>query len=133
MRALLLPLALAACAEQAPSPEAAARADRRLADATRGRVPGEPVACIGTLGLQGPERIDATTLVYRTGATRVWLARLPDACTGLDDFDTILVVRQFNGAQLCEGDTFQTIDRTAGFPRSGLCRFGRFVPYVKAK
>lgn len=130
---LLIPALLAGCAAQAPSPEAVARADQRLADATRGRVPGEPRTCISTLGLQGPERIDATTLAYRTGASQLWLARLPAPCAGADDPDTILVVRQSNGTQLCRNDTFQLVDRTGGFPRGGLCRFGEFVPYVKVK
>ena len=130
---LLAPALLAGCAAQAPGPEAAARADRRLAEATRGRVPGKPVTCISTLGLQGPDRIDATTLAYRSGASQLWLARLPDACPGIDDPDTILAVRQFNGAQLCRNDTFQLIHRTGGLPRGGLCRFGDFVPYTKTR
>jgi hypothetical protein len=129
----ILLLSLAACATEAPSPEAVARADRRFADATKGRVPGEPQTCIPTQGLSGPIQIDPRTLVYQTGASRVWVNRLDPPCPGVDDFNAIPVVRIFNGTQLCAGDLFTMVDRTGGFVRSGLCRFGKFTPYVKAK
>lgn len=129
--ALVLAAALAGCTAQAPSPEAIAKADQRLADATRGMVPGAPQSCISSLGLRGPTQIDATTLIYRTGANQVFVNRLDPPCAGLGDIDSLLVVRPLAGTQICERDMFTIVDRTGGFPR-GTCNFGKFTPYRKA-
>lgn len=122
---------LVGCTAQQPSPEAVARADQRLAEATRGLVPGEAQSCISSLGLRGPTQIDPSTLIYRTGANQVYVNRLSAPCPGLDQSDTVLVVRPLTGSQFCDGDMFTLVDRTSRFPR-GTCNLGRFTPYRKA-
>lgn len=123
---------LAGCTARQPSPEAVARADQRLAEATRGLVPGKPQSCIASMGLQGPTQIDPSTLIYRASANQVYVNRLGVPCPGLDQSDTVLVTRQLNPSQLCASDTFTLVDRTSRFPR-GTCSYGRFTPYRKAK
>lgn len=133
VRAVILLLALTACTAQAPGPEAAARADRRLAEATRGRVAGEPARCIDARSLRGPERLGAGVLAYRVGADQLWLNRLPSSCPNVDNPSTIVLVRHSSSGRLCEGDPFELLHSTGRFPLGGVCSFGPFVPYQKVK
>ncbi len=124
---LLAPLALVACATTADS---TAASDAELARALEGRVAGPPQRCLDDFRRTNPQIIGDRTLLYRESGRRIWVNTLPEACPGLSS-DRIPVFKIY-GSQVCKGDIFETIDRSAGF-RGGSCRLGDFVPYEKPK
>lgn len=104
-----------------------ATAARDLADALEGRVPGKPQNCISSTGLNGPQIIDSSTILYREGR-RVWRNDLPSSCPSLDRFSVIIA--ELHGSQICRNDLFRAVDPGSRIP-GPHCRFGQFVPYVK--
>jgi hypothetical protein len=121
-------LVLAGCAsstELQASRQAEAATD--LAEALKGRVAGTPQNCISQAGTNGPQIIDARTVLYRDGK-RIWRNELASDCPSLDQ-DSILVV-ELHGSQICKNDLFRPIDRGSRIP-GPYCRFGQFTPYVK--
>ena len=116
----LLPL-LAACASL---PADTARAD--LAAILDGRSAGVPVRCLDRQGIDGPQIVDARTLIYRENRRRLWVNTLPAACPALRR-DSYLIVQMY-GSQLCENDRFQAAQSTDVVP-GPICRLGRFVPW----
>ena len=121
-------LALAGCTGNAALRESQqARAERDLAEALEGRVAGKPQDCVSTMGLGGPQVIDANTLLYREGG-RVWRNDLPSSCPSLDRFS--IIVAELHGSQICRNDMFRPVDPGSRIP-GPHCRFGQFTPYVK--
>lgn len=131
MRRFLAPLCAVALAGCAANPEVVAdrqaRAERDLAEAIKGRVPGAPVECISSLSLNGPQIIGDDTLVYRD-LSRLWVNKLDAPCPGLSG-DPVIVI-EMHGSQLCRLDRFRAVDRVGGIP-SGSCMLGKFTPYTK--
>ncbi|WP_066800913.1 DUF6491 family protein [Sphingomonas soli] len=124
-------LALAGCAAQADPAQSRKqeRAERELAKALEGRVAGEPTDCISSMGSNGPQIIDANTLLYRQGS-RVWRNDLDGGCPGLDPGDTLII--EVHGSQLCRRDMIRV--REPGSSILGpSCSLGKFTPYTKAK
>lgn len=106
-----------------------ARADRELAEALKGRVPGKPVSCVRADRVNGPQVIDDNTILYRESGVRVWRNDLPDGCPSLHG-DPLLVL-ELHGSEICENDIFRVVDRASSMPM-GSCRFGKWTPYSKA-
>lgn len=106
---------------------AEAREASALAKVLDGRVAGTPQNCISTMSTNGPQIIDARTLLYRQGR-KVWRNDLPESCPGLDDDD--LLVIEIHGSQLCRNDRFYANSRMSVVPGPS-CRLGSFTPYVK--
>lgn len=104
-----------------------AEAARDLAEALKGRVAGTPQNCISQAGINGPQIIDARTVLYRDGP-RIWRNELASDCPSLDQ-DSILVL-ELHGSQICKNDLLRPIDRGSRIP-GPYCRFGQFTPYVK--
>ena len=120
--------ALAGCAANGEFQQSQrARADRELADALKDRVAGEPVDCVSTPGLDGPQIIDRKTILYRSGG-RLWRNELAAECPGLSPYDTIIV--ELHGSQICRNDHFRTIDPGSRIP-GATCLFGKFTPYSR--
>ena len=126
MRALILPFLLAGCAA-APDDMSG---DRELAKITAGRNAGAPQSCINQSQIQGPQIVDARTVVYRQTGRRIWVNTLTNECPGLRP-DATLVVEPF-GSQLCENDRLRTVYPGQSIP-GPYCRFGKFTPYDKPK
>ena len=124
----LCALALSGCTASVQESQGPTKAERELADALKGRTSGEPVDCISTMGLQGPQVIDSKTVLYRESGRTVWRAELPDGCPSLRPLDTLVV--EVWGAQLCRNDRFRSITPGMSIP-GAYCRFGRFTPYRK--
>jgi hypothetical protein len=129
-RIALCGVALAACTASAEQSGQISRADRELADALKGRVAGEPVDCIDTTTVNGPQIIDKDTLLYRQTGRTVWRNELAASCGGLSPMDTIII--ELHGTRMCRNDMFRAVSGSGRIP-GPYCRLGKFVPYRKVK
>jgi hypothetical protein len=116
-RALLLPLALAACADRP--------GDR---DPLAGRVAGEPVDCITLSQQTAPQVVDANTILYRGSARRIYRTGPVGACPGLNAQGPHTLIIDVYGGQICRNDRFRVLTPGQTIP-SAFCRFDRFTPY----
>ncbi|WP_234030247.1 hypothetical protein [Erythrobacter mangrovi] len=101
------------------------KGEAKLAKLLEGRVAGEPTNCIRTFGSRNITQIDGTALVYKDGKT-IWVnrTRTPDA---IDDSE-IMVIKRFDGTNLCRTDHITLVDRLSG-SFSGIIILDDFVPY----
>jgi len=122
--AALTMLAAPAFADEPAQPEMT-KGEAKLAKILEGRVAGEPTRCIRTIGSRNLQQIDRTALVYKDGKT-IWVnrTRTPDA---IDDSD-IMVIKRFDGSNLCRTDNITLVDRLSG-SFSGIIFLDDFVPY----
>ena len=102
--------------------------EERLAKLIEGRTAGEPRDCIFTPGNRNLTIIDKTAIVYRAGS-KVWVNRTAHP-EDIDDND-ILIIKRFDGSQLCRQDQITLADRGTGM-FSGVIFLTDFVPYEKA-
>ena len=93
-------------------------------------VSGKPENCIQPFSNDGPQIVDAHTILYREGASRFWRTGPIGACPALRPFTTLIVERF--GGQLCRNDRFRVLEPGVRIP-SAYCRFDRFTPYTKPK
>ena len=107
------------------------KAQKELADALAGHVPGKPVNCIPNYRTNNMRVIDDGTILFQDGRT-IYLQRPRNACYGLSNGSRTLVTRQFGTNNLCDGDINRLVDLSAGI-QGGACVFGPFVPYTKPK
>ncbi|WP_341713326.1 hypothetical protein [Erythrobacter sp.] len=125
--ALTAALTLLAAPALADEPEQAemTKGEAKLAKLLEGRVAGEPSHCIRTFGARNITQIDGTALVYKDGKT-IWVnrTRTPDA---IDDSE-IMVIKRFDGTNLCRTDHITLVDRLSG-AFSGIIILDDFVPY----
>jgi hypothetical protein len=118
-------LAVAACATAADT----RKADSDLAKALAGRTPGKPVDCIDRSTVDGPQIIDSTTLLYRSGR-HVWRNTLEASCPALRQ--TSILIVEAHGSQMCRNDLFRATEVGSVVP-GPICRLGKFTPYEKPK
>ena len=95
-------------------------------DPLAGRVPGKAKECLDLDRVQGPDIVDAHTILYRENRRRVWRTGPVGACSFMRTGDS-LVIESFAGRQICRNDRFYV--RTPGTLLGGSCRFTAFVPY----
>ena len=95
-------------------------------DPLDGRVAGAPVDCIDLSRINGPDIVDASTILYRQSAKRIWVTGPVGECPSLRPMDTLIV--EVQGSRLRRNDLFRTVTPGLSIP-SGVCRFRRFVPY----
>lgn len=107
------------------------KAQKELADALAGHVPGKPVNCIPNYRTNNMQVIDDSTLLFQDGRT-IYLQKPQGACYGLANHSRTLVTRQFGTNNLCAGDINRLVDLSIG-AQAGACVFGPFVPYTKPK
>lgn len=98
-------------------------------DPLAGRMAGKPVDCIDLDGVQGPEIVGPRIVLYRQSAQRVWLTGPASACPALRSADGLVV--EVYGRKVCRRDRFRV--RSNGAVLGGVCRFGSFVPYDRAR
>ena len=122
---------LAACttapAEVTRSPEA----QKELAEALAGRVPGKPVTCLPNYRTDNMQIIDDWTILFRDGRT-IYLQNPRGGCPGIASRRNVLVTRLFGGSQLCSGDISHLLDPVSGI-QGGACVFSEFVPYTRPR
>lgn len=106
-----------------------AKAQKELAKALAGHVPGKPVNCIPNYRSNNMQVIDDSTILFQDGRT-IYLQKPRGACHGLSNGSRTLVTRQFGTNNICDGDINRLVDLTAGI-QGGACVFGPFVPYTK--
>lgn len=131
MRKIIATLAVtAAAAGLVAMPVEAARksGEERLAKMIEGRTAGDPKSCIFTSGSRSLTVIDKTAIVYKDGS-RVWVNRTAHP-EDLDE-DDILVIRRFDGSNLCRQDMITMADRSTGM-FTGAVFLEDFVSYTKA-
>ncbi len=100
-----------------------------LAKLLEGRVAGEPQSCVRSLPSENINVIDGTALVVGRGKTIY--VNVPQHPDSLDE-DDVLVIRRYNGSQLCRLDWIETRDRLGGF-YNGNVMLGDFVPYTRVE
>lgn len=134
MKVLIISLAaitVAGCA--APDPQAArASAERariELAEAVRGRVPGEPQTCVQLRTIRGNRSAGERAIIFEGPGDTVYVNRPPAGCPELS-MGRALVTRTTT-SQLCRGDIATVVDPVTGFFH-GSCGLGEFVPYRMA-
>jgi hypothetical protein len=107
------------------------KAQKELAEALAGRVPGPPQHCIRNYRTNNMQVIDDYTILFEEGRT-IYLQKPLNGCFGIGNHSRTLVTRPFGTTDLCEGDINKLVDLTAGI-QGGACVFGPFVPYTKPK
>ncbi len=101
--------------------------EEALAKALEGRVAGKPVNCIGQAFTASTRVFDKTAIVYETGRT-MYVQRPTSGVESLNN--TVTLVTNIYGSQLCNVDIVRLIDRNGFFFR-GFVGLGPFVPYAK--
>lgn len=131
LAALALIGAQPALAEDVPdaAPVEMTKGEERLAKLLEGRVAGEPQNCIRQRLNDNMTVIEETAYVYGRGKT-IYVQRTQNP----EDIDRndALVLRRFNGTQLCRQDLVTTIDPVLGF-FTGAVFFDDFIPYTRVE
>lgn len=130
--AILAGATLVSCTAVPPAPTRSAEAQRDYAQALDGKVPQPPINCLASYQAGDMKTIDDSTILFRDGNRRVWVAHMDGPCTGLGNGHYALVTRQYGGQGLCRGDIAQVVD-TLSRISVGSCVFGGFTPYVRPR
>ena len=130
--ALLLGATVASCTAVPPAPTRTAEGQRDYELALQGKVPQPPVSCLPSYRAGDMKTIDDSTILFRQGSSRVWVARMQGPCTGIESGHYALVTHQFGGMGLCRGDIAQVVDTLNRIP-VGSCVFGDFQPYMRPR
>lgn len=128
---VLVATTLAGCSTPLEPPARNVRAEARLAELIAGKTAGTPITCLPSYRSGDMVVIDENTIVFRQGASRVYVNRLQGGCNGLDRGWYALVTRTTGSSGLCRGDIAHVQDLANGFT-VGSCAIGDFVPYTKA-
>ena len=99
-------------------------------DPLAGRVAGTPQECIPLPRFDGPQIVDARTILYRHTGRTIYRTGPVDGCPALRPLTTLVV--EVYGGQLCHNDRFRVLEPGTTIP-SASCRFDRFTPYEKPK
>ncbi|MEE9434424.1 MAG: hypothetical protein V3V15_09320 [Sphingorhabdus sp.] len=102
-----------------------------LAKALKGKIAGEPVNCVSSIGNVSLIPVSDDLILYRQSPNLVYQNRLRHRCHGLTDDRDVIVTRPF-GSQYCKGDLITLVDRHSGIP-GAACSLGKFIPYRKPK
>ena len=129
---LVASAALASCTTAPPQPFRAADKQREYVQLLNGKVPQPPRSCLPHSSSGDMRVIDDNTILFRDGASRVYVSNMRNGCNGLANGQNALVTRQYGSADLCSGDIARVVDTTNGM-FVGSCSFGEFTPYVKPK
>ena len=120
---------LASCTTAPAEVTRSPQAQKELAEALAGRVPGKPVSCLPSYRSDNMQVIDDWTILFRDGRT-VYVQNPRGGCSGIGSHRNVLVTRLFGTNQLCSGDISHLIDPSTGIG-GGACVFSEFVPYTK--
>ncbi len=129
---LFLLAALAGCAAgggagagPATQRDETAEMSARLAGATFGRVPGQPVSCIPLTEVSGNRALGPELVLFDGDNRRQWVSRVQN-CAGLRYGRALRVISPTG--RLCRGDTVQLFDPRTN-TASGRCTMGDFLTY----
>jgi len=127
MTAALLLAALAATSS-AKSPDAQKpdpQAEKELATALAGKVPGKPIDCVSTFRGNSLHAVGEHTILFRVSKKLVYRNEVLGSCGG---FAGDALVVHIQSDQYCRGDIANMVDLTTG-TWHGSCTLGQFVPY----
>ena len=129
--ALIPALGAAALADDQPA--APTKGEAELAKLLEGRVAGQPLRCIRSLGSGQPMRtIDGTAYVFGQGDT-LYVQRTTRPQDIARRFAlSIKRLETTSGVEICRTDIAETFDRGLGVPRAAV-RFEDFIPYTRVK
>jgi hypothetical protein len=128
---LILGSTLASCMTAPPPPQArSAQGERELQTLLAGKVAQRPTSCLQTYQANDMRVIDPTTVAFRQGYSRVYLAHMRAPCDLLDRPGYVLVTKEFGAAELCSGDIARVVDSSTRMT-VGSCVFGDFTPYYR--
>jgi Family of unknown function (DUF6491) len=133
MSLILLGATAASCTTAPPEPTRSARGQQQLQELVAGKVAQPPVSCLPYYRSSSGDMtiIDDSTVAFRTGPGRVYVAHMLGSCNNLGGAGPYaLVTRQSGSGQLCHGDIAEVVD-TLAHVTVGSCAFGDFVPYVR--
>ena len=122
---------LASCSTTPVQEVRSPRAQKELADALAGRVPGKPVSCVPNYRASNMQIIDDWTILFKDGRT-VYVQNPRGGCPGIASHRNVLVTRLFASNQLCSGDISGLVAPSSGIG-GGACVFSDFVPYTKPR
>jgi hypothetical protein len=122
--------ALASCSTTSPAPDRTAAKQQEFQQLLNGKVAQAPISCLRHYRSGDMRVIDDSTIAFRDGSSRTYVAHMQGGCTNLSGGSYALVTKQFGTADLCRGDIAQVVDTLNGFT-VGSCVFGDFVPYVR--
>jgi hypothetical protein len=128
--ALIASAALVSCTTAPPAPTRTAQKQQEFQQLLNGKVAQAPVSCLPHYRSGDMRVIDDSTIAFRDGSNRVYVAHMQGGCNNLGFGSYALVTRQFGSADLCRGDIAHVVDTLNGFT-VGSCVFGDFVPYVR--
>ena len=120
---------LASCSTTPTQEARSPKAQRELADALAGRVPGKPVSCLPSYRSNDMQIVDDWTILFRDGRT-IYVQNPRGGCPGIGSRRNVLVTRLFGTNQLCSGDISHLVDPSSGIG-GGACVFSEFVPYTR--
>lgn len=121
--------AVTGCMTQ-PPPARTAAAQAELQQLIAGKTAGPPVTCLPpSLSSRNMIAIDDRTVVFRDGASRVYVNQLRGECSRLRSDFYSLVIRS-HGSSTCSGDIADVTDLRTG-TIVGSCALGEFVPYSR--
>ena len=121
--------ALASCSAVPPPPTRTAEAQQRYEMLLAGKVPQQTRTCLPSKQANDMIRIDDDTVVFRDGASRVYVNHMRGPCNGLASGNYALVTNEY-GPGPCSGDIARVVDTSARIT-VGSCAWGEFVPYVR--
>ena len=116
-----------------PPPMRTAKGEEQLQELLAGKVAQPAVNCLPYYRSNSGDMtvIDDSTVAFRTGPSRVYVARMAGGCTNLASGGPYaLVTRQMSTNSLCHGDIAEVVD-TMAHVTVGSCVFGDFGPYVR--
>lgn len=123
--------ALASCtAAPYMAPTRTAENQRQYEMLLAGKVAQAPISCLPHYSSGDMRTIDDSTILFRDGSYRTYVAHMQSDCPGIANGHYALVTHQFGTADLCRGDIAQVVDTVARIS-VGSCVFGDFVPYVR--
>jgi len=124
---------LASCSNvPPPAPVRTADKQREFQLALQGKVAQRPISCLPHYRSNDMRTIDENTILFRDGASRVYVNNMQGGCGALARGHYTLVTRSFGGSGLCRGDIAQVVDLLNGM-QVGSCVFGDFTPYVRPR
>lgn len=126
---LLIAGLAAGCTMESEPIERTAAARSAIAEATEGRVAGEPVSCINQVGLRGTRTV-AGAIIFEGPGGVVYVNEGNGGCSALAHGRAIRTSNP--SGRLCRGDIVTAFEPVSGMEFGG-CAMGDFVPYRRVE
>ena len=131
--ALMLAGMLASCTT-APEPVTtrSPAKEAELQQLLAGKIAQRPVTCLPLYRPEDMRVIDDSTIAFRDGPARVYVAHMNGACSGLANGTAVLVTHEHGSSAPCRGDIARTVDMSSRMT-VGSCVFESIQPFVSPR